>query len=127
MARVNTITKEAADKIAAMYFKNESVHALYVTRDGQVFYADKAHYLKIHERANNLEKSWFYSKGQSSQKEVVEVVEDNPQETKEPMSFNSLKKHFQDLTKEGKIEESEWSDLKFAQLRKLYENNKETK
>ena len=121
MARVNTITKEAADKIAAMYFKNESVPSLYVTRDGQVFYANKAHYLKLHERANKLEPSWFYTKGGIKE---IEVEVEEISESKNPtMSFSSLKKHFQELTKEGKIKFSEWNDLKFAQLLKLYENN----
>jgi len=122
MARVNTITIEAADKIAAMYFKNESVQSLYVTRDGQVFYANKAHYLKLHERANKLESSWFYTKGESKVKEV-EIVEEITEAKNPTMSFSSLKKHFQELTEKGEIKLSEWKDLKFAQLLKLYENN----
>jgi hypothetical protein len=126
MARVNLITKETADKIAASYLKNKSVHSLYVTRDGQVFYANMAHYMKRHVKIKGLEPSWVYPSNDN--KEVVKEVEAEEvvsQEIKEPAtSFAGLKKHFQELTEKGEIKESEWSNLKFAQLRKLYEKNK---
>ena len=131
MAKVNLITRTAAEEIAASYFKNENVHSLFVTRDGQVFYADKKHYMRMHERSNKLDPSWYFERGAEivSAKKIDKVEPEAKKEEiveqekeKEPtMSFASLKKHFQQLTDEGKIEKEEWESLKFAQLRKKYE------
>lgn len=122
MGQVNLITKSKADAIASSYLENKNVQSLYVTRDGQVFYPENKSYMKMHEKANKLDLSWFYSKDkkevlkpEKAQKEVVEPKQ-------EPnLSFAALKKYFQDLTVKGKIELSDWNNLKFAQLREKYE------
>ena len=105
---VNLITKEKANEIAEIYLK--SVKAVYVTRDGQVFYPGKVSYMKIHEKKYNLEPAWYYEN---------EVKKEVPDE-RVPLSNASLKKYFEGLTKEGKIEEKEWKGKKFEALRKLY-------
>lgn len=112
MAKVNLIAKAKADSIAAEYFKDSKILSLYVTRDGQVFLHDKHSYLVLHERTNGLEPSWFYTRGDVKK-----------EETKAPnvnLSFAALKERLLELTEQGKIETSEWEDLKFHDLRKKY-------
>lgn len=113
MGKVNLITKKEADSIAAEYLKNTKVQSLYVTRDGQVFLHDKHSYLILHERSHKLEPSWFYTKEDSAIKEENEALNVN-------LSLKALKERFFKLTEDGKIEKSEWENLKFNDLRKKY-------
>jgi len=134
MARVNLISYTAAKEIAANYFKTGKIHSLFVTRDGQVFYPENKHYIKMHEKANKLEASWFFKYESEdiksdSNKPVIEVdkseddysEDDFSKDDKAPITKAKLIEYFQSLTDKGEIELSKWDGLKFAQLRELYE------